>query len=263
MITIQNYVRAKSLEEAYELNQKKGTYILGGMLWLRICNIHMNTAVDLCDLGLDGIEETKDCFRICAMTTLRSLELHEGLAVYTGGAMKKAVENIVGVQFRNLATVGGSIWGRYGFSDVLTMFLSMDTYVELYHGGIIPLEQFCDMKYDRDLLVRVIIKKTPGCFAYTSMRNQSTDFPVLAMALSCIDDEYRLSVGARPGKAILLRDEKGLLKDGLTPEAIDAFAKDVAQRVPTGSNMRGSADYRSCLVETLCDRALKTMKGDR
>ena len=25
MVTIQNYVRAKSLEEAYELNQKKGT----------------------------------------------------------------------------------------------------------------------------------------------------------------------------------------------------------------------------------------------
>ena len=31
MVTIQNYVRAKSLEEAYELNQKKGNCILGAL----------------------------------------------------------------------------------------------------------------------------------------------------------------------------------------------------------------------------------------
>ena len=29
MVTIQNYVRAKSLEEAYELNQKKGRQMSG------------------------------------------------------------------------------------------------------------------------------------------------------------------------------------------------------------------------------------------
>ena len=34
-----------------------------------------------------------------------------------------------------MSTVGGSIWGRYGFSDVLTLFLAMDTWVELYKGG--------------------------------------------------------------------------------------------------------------------------------
>ena len=38
---------------------------------------------------------------------------------------------------RSMATVGGSIWGRFGFSDVLTVFLAMDSYVELYKGGIV------------------------------------------------------------------------------------------------------------------------------
>ena len=41
---------------------------------------------------------------------------------------EKSLRHIVGVQFRNCATIGGSIWGRYGFSDVLTMFLAMDTW---------------------------------------------------------------------------------------------------------------------------------------
>ena len=102
------------------------------------------------------------------------------------------------------ATVGGSIWGRFGFSDVLTVFLAMDTYVELFCGGMVPLREFVNRKQDRDILVRVIVKKRAGCFAYLSVRNQSTDFPVLACAASCIEGEYRLSVGARPARAMLL-----------------------------------------------------------
>ena len=36
MVTIQNYVRAQSIDEAYELNQKKGSCIIGGMLWTKM-----------------------------------------------------------------------------------------------------------------------------------------------------------------------------------------------------------------------------------
>ena len=134
MVTIQNYVRAGSLEEAYELNQKRTSLILGGMLWTKMQNRRIQTAIDLCDLGLDRIEENEEEFSIGAMVSLRQLELHAGLNEYTHGAVKNAVKDIVGVQFRNLATVGGSIWGRFGFSDVLTVFLAMDTYVELFCG---------------------------------------------------------------------------------------------------------------------------------
>ena len=55
---------------------------------------------------------------------------------YTHDAVKNAVKDIVGVQFRNMATIGGSIWGRFGFSDVLTVFLAMDSYVELYKAEL-------------------------------------------------------------------------------------------------------------------------------
>ena len=85
--------------------------------------------------------------------------------------MKEALRHIVGVQFRNLATVGGSIFGRYGFSDVLTMFLVMDSYVELYAGGIVPLREFSQRGYDRDVLVRMIVKKEPARFVYSSVRS--------------------------------------------------------------------------------------------
>jgi CO/xanthine dehydrogenase FAD-binding subunit len=261
MITIQKYIRAQSLEEAYTLNQNKRNRIAGGMMWLRLGKGSIGTAIDLCDLGLDKIEENEECFSIGTMVSLRALEQHEGLNKYTGGAIKNALKDIIGVQFRNMATVGGSVWGRFGFSDVLTVLLAMDTYVELYKGGVISLEDFVAMKYDSDLLVRVIIKKSPIKVVYTSMRNQRTDFPVLACAVACVGGEYRASIGARPAKALLVRDEKGLLANGINKESAKSFALHVSENTPTSSNLRGSAAYREHLARVLTERSLNELGG--
>mgnify|MGYP003486363071 CR=1 FL=1 len=76
MLTIKNYVKAESLEQAYELNQKRSAKVLGGTLWLKMGNRNVQTAIDLSNLGLDKIEETEDAFKIGAMTTLRQIEKH-------------------------------------------------------------------------------------------------------------------------------------------------------------------------------------------
>ena len=261
MIRIQNYVMAESLEQAYQLNQNKRSRIIGGMLWLKMSNIAVHTAIDLSRLGLNAIEETEEEFSIGAMTTLRQLELHEGLNAYANGAVAKAVHDIVGVQFRNMATVGGSLFGRFGFSDVLTVFLAMDAYVELYRGGIVPLETFANMEKDRDILVRLIVKKKPGCFVYQAMRNQRTDFPILTCAASKVDGEYRVVVGARPARARVLWDEKGLLSGGVNEESARAFAAFAAETLPTGGNVRGTAEYRTHLIRVLTRRTLTELEG--
>lgn len=261
MVTIQKYVKAQSIEEAYQLNQNRKNRVIGGMLWTRLGKGSINTAIDICDLGLDRIEETETEFSIGATVTLRDIECHEGLNAYTDGAVRQAVKDIVGVQFRNMATVGGSIWGRFGFSDVLTVFLAMDAYVELYKGGVISLEEFAKMPYDRDLLIRLIVKKTPMKIVYTSMRNQRTDFPVLACAVSHINGAHRASIGARPAKAMLIRDENGLLDAGISEESAAAFAEFAASTAPTASNVRASAEYRTHLIRVLTARACKKLGG--
>ena len=256
MMSIQNYVRPESLKEAYELNQKKSNRIIGGMLWLKMSNGNVSTAIDLCNLGLDTIEETADSFSIGAMVSLRTLELHEGLNAYSNNAVAKAMRDIVGVQFRNMATIGGSIFGRFGFSDVLTVFLAMDTYVELYKGGIIPLSEFASMERNRDILVRVIVKKKPGKFTYLSVRNTKTDFPVLTCSISIVDGEYNTVIGARPMKAILIKDSDGILSDGISKDSALKFSEYIARNVPVDSNIRGSARYRTHLTKVLTNRAL-------
>ena len=62
-------------------------------------------------------------------------------------------------------------------------------------------------------------------------------------------------------KATVLRDEKGLLAGGVTEESAKAFAAYVAAAVPTGSNVRGSAAYRTHLVQVLCRRAMMELGG--
>lgn len=263
MVTIQKYVRAQSLEEAYTLNQTKANRIIGGMLWLKMGSGNINTAIDLCDLGLNTIEENDEQFSIGASVTLRQLELHPGLNSYTNNAVCNAVKDIVGVQFRNLATIGGSIWGRYGFSDVLTCFMAMDSYVELYKAGLIPLKEFAYLKYDNDLIVRIKVKKAPAKFHYSSMRAQRTDFPIIACALSCIDGKYTAVIGARPHRARYVSDNENILKDGINDASAEAFAKYVADNIKTGSNSRGSAEYRTHLIKVLTQRGILSMKeGD-
>ena len=255
MMTIREYKRAESLEEAWQLNQKKQNRILGGMIWLKMETINVGTAIDLSGLRLDTIEETEEAFSIGAMVTLRQLEQHPGLQQYTQGALREAVRHIVGVQLRNLATVGGSIYSRFGFSDVLTIFLAMDCDVELYKGGIIPLREYAQRPYDRDVLVRLIVKKEKAAFYYQSVRNSQTDIPVLTCAAArTAGGEYRVVIGARPLRAVRFDfpAQTGLSAQQLAAE----LAAAVQAQTVTGSNMRGSAEYRKHLTGVLTKRAV-------
>ena len=267
MLKIKSYVKVNSLAETYELNQKKTARVLGGMVWMKMGNRAVSTAIDLSGLGLDTISENDDEFVIGCMTPLHDLETNEALNTYTHGAMKESLCHIVGVQFRNCATVGGSIYGRYGFSDVLTMFLGMDTWVELYDAGRIPLTEFVNMKKDNDILVNIIVRKEPLLTCYLSQRNTKTDFPVLTCTASVIGEEARTVIGARPARAMVVKDEKQILKNfrhmtkKQKAEAIEAFAEYAAETVPTSGNMRGSKEYRTLLVKVLTRRAWEAVGG--
>lgn len=261
MLSINQYVRAESLEQAYELNQKKNNVILGGMHWIKFQKRIIGTAIDLSDLGLDQIEETNDTFSIGAMVTLRKLELHEGLNTLSNNGVKDSVRQIVGVQFRNMATVGGSIFGRYGFSDVLTMLLALDAQVELFHRGIISLEEFAALPYDNDVLVRIIVNKEKRNSVYLSQRNTRTDFPVLTCAVCENNGDYRIAIGARPKRAVCFYDKEGILEHGITQENAAEFGTYISSQIETGSNIRGSKEYRSILAGVLTKRALLVIKN--
>lgn len=272
MFYYNQYVRAQSLDEAYELYQKKPNFVLGGMLWLKMKNKTLGTAIDLCDLGLDQIDEDENEFRIGAYATLRQIETHEALNAYTHGAIAESVRHIVGVQFRNVATVGGSIWGRFGFSDVMTIFRALGAKVQLHKAGIMDLDEFAALpRTTRDVLVSVIVPKNAKGVVYLSQRNQSTDFPVLTCAVANRSGRYVAVIGASPYMAEPVWDEDGIL-DGIADAKtdsnaaltdnsennakIDKFAEYVAEHIRFGSNIRAGAEYREIICRVLTSRAV-------
>lgn len=262
-MNIGKVVRVKSLEEAYQLNQERTNVVLGGFMWMKMGNRTIASAIDLSDLGLDAIEETGTEFRIGCMCSLRRLELHEGVEKAFPGAFREALGHIVGVQFRNGATVGGSLYGRYGFSDVLTLFLALDCDVELYQGGIVPLREFVQMKPDNDILVRVIVRKDGRKVSYLSQRISRTDFPVIAVAVSKLADTLFVSIGARPSKALLLEKTDSGLHGASSEADIAAFATWAGDQFTYASDLRGTGDYRKHLASVYVRRGVIDILGGK
>lgn len=261
MFTAKEYVIPKDLDEAYKLLMaKKTNYILGGCAWLRMGQRRMTTAIDLSACGLDFIREDEEKIEIGAMTSYRSVEKSEILQKYFNGCISDCISSIVGTQFRNTVTVGGSVWGRYGFSDFLPTLLALDTRVELYGAGVVPLEDFMKMSYrDKDIVIKVIIKKNGALESYQHFRNSDTDFPVLNLALSKSPDGCRVAVGARADRAVIAKETSDFLTsaDWSDINLLTLKAQKLIDEVHFTGNMRASAEYRRYLSKVLLQRAIE------
>lgn len=265
MITIDNYVKPATLEEAYKLNQARSSRVMGGMMWMRLGKAHVKTLIDLSGLGLDEIHDEDNVIKIGAMCTLRQVEECEALRELFGDGIAESIRHIVGVQFRNQATIGGSIYGRFGFSDVLTAFLALDTFVELYDGGTVRLSEFVNRKPDKDILLSVIVRKSKRKFRYESIRQTKTDFPVIACSVVTGmvhgKETWYFSVGARPMKAALLEKQWEIPADA-SEDMIADYARQAASEFTYGTNMRGSAEYRRHLAEVLIRREMASILAE-
>lgn len=257
MYTAQQYVKATSLQQAWELNQKRSTTLLAGGCWLRMTRRKVGTLVDLSGLGLNTIEETDEEFILGAMTTLRQLETHKALNDTFNGLFKAMTHHIVGVQFRNCATLGGSIAARFGFSDLLCAMMALDCEVELVKAGRVSLQDYAKMPYDNDVLARIYVKKNGRRPVYQTMRNAETDLPVLAVAASEQNGEVRVVVGARPTKGAIVDAKLSVNAD---EAQIKAFCDAMQSKLAFAGNMRASEAYRRHLANVLTRRCLAELQ---
>ena len=262
MLKFGTYVRVGNAAEAYELLQKnRNNKIIGGGIWMRLGSRRVATAIDLSACGLDKIEETEDEFRIGAMVTLRQLERHEAFNAMINHVFEFAVHDIVGVQLRNTATVGGSIYGRFGFSDVLCALLPLDTCVELTGAGRVPLAEFAQMGYVRDVIEHIVVKKHDYRASYEAVRKNATDFPSLNVTAAWWEGAWHVAVGARPLPATLLVGEAtGLAREIPSESELRALAEAV-QGLGYGTNLWGSAAYRRTIAAPLAIQAVRRAAG--
>lgn len=263
MFTMMNLVQPATLDEAYEiLIKSKNNTILGGCGYLRLGSKRISTGIELSKLNLDYIKEENGFVEIGAYATLRDLETSPVLGKYFNGAVADSVADLIGVQFRSTATVGASVFSKYGFSDPLTALLALDCQVELFKGGRMSLEEFLNRPYEKDILVRIFLKADGRKSVYRNFRNASCDYSILNVSVSRLDDEFRIVVGARPCTARIAKGASALISgkglESSKDEALIVEAAKLAQEeLNFGTNMRGTKEYRENLCRVMVKRAIK------
>ncbi len=260
MISIKNYEKPKSIEEAYELlKQNKKTTLIGGGAFLKLGSKQISTAIDLSEAGLNYIKESDDQITIGAMTTFHEVETNPIITSYCSGMLSESVKDIVGIQMRNMVTVGATVYSRYGFSDLITALLALNADVKLYKGGQMALEAFLENgSEESDILEEVILTKVNCIGAFKSIRKSRADYAVLNLGVTKTDKKIRISVGARPNRAILANKAmKHLEEKGIDSNSIEIASQLISDELVFGSNMRASAEYRESIAPVLFKRALE------
>jgi CO/xanthine dehydrogenase FAD-binding subunit len=258
MFVIGNLVQPETLVEAYNtLVMRKSNTLLGGCAFLKMGSKVIGTGIDLTKLNLNYIKEDEEYIEVGATTTFREIETNSVINSYFGGVLGGSVKNIIGVQFRNSVTVGASVFSKYGFSDFITALLALDTEVELYNSGRMSLEEFLSRPYEKDILTKIFIKKDLRQAAYKYLRNSISDYSILNVTVSRLDNQWRIVVGARPMCAqVATKASKILNKECITEEDIEMASKMVSEELTFGSNMRASGEYRRAISKVLVKRAV-------
>ena len=258
---INSYHTVKSLEEASNLlDANKQNAIVAGGAWMRLSSKEIETAIDLSGLGLDQIVETEDAYEIGAMATLRQVEKQAGIKKHYDGALSNALSHMMGVPIRNLATIGGSIIGKYSFSDIITPLLVMNVELEFYKKGRISLEEFLASRdRSKDVLVKVIIKKEEAKGYFKKMQKTGLDFAVVNVAISKKDGLIKIAVGARPSLAKFADEAMEFIngKKVITEEVILETAEIAGKELKFGTNSKASEEYRRNIAIAYIKRGLR------
>jgi CO/xanthine dehydrogenase FAD-binding subunit len=254
---VNEYYRASSIEDAYQkLQASPKNAILAGGLWMKKMGQSYDSLIDLSKLGLDKISETKDEVIVGSMVSQRDFEDSKIVSFLFAGAPAFAVREVMGVNFRNLATIGGSIMGRYPFSDVITGLLPYDVELEFYPAQKMSLEEYLNYKGKLNaILVAVHIKKGEGKGFFKKVKTTALDFPIVNIAVAKVNKEYRVVVGARP--MVAARSYKAM-------EYLNNGGKDFAKAAELAveelsfmDNKDASKEYRVDLAKVYVRRGLE------
>ena len=262
---INQYHKAKSLKEAYQiLSENPKNSILGGGTWLKQAGSNLNTLVDLCELNLNQIVETKESIEIGALATLHEIETNEAVKVLGEGFVSESLSNILGVGFRNVATIGGTIAGKYAFSDFITSLLTLKVKLVFFPKKEMSLEDFLKSKGKMtDILTHIIIKKSPGKGFFKKVATTTLELAILNIAVYQENNKYNISLGSRPSGAMLSHEAVEFLnkQEKITEEVLNQTAQIVLDTIKLGPTKTASKEYREILANTYVKRGIKAVSS--
>ena len=247
-----SFQRVSSLEEAYKLvKESPRNKVVGGGLWLKKGGAEVDTLIDLSLLGLNKIEDKKDYVEVGALVTQREFEQSKLVPEMA----RKAVKAIMGPGFRNVATIGGSVYGKYGFSDVITGLLGYKVDLVFYPEAVVSLLDYVNKPgfYD-GILTHVRIYKEDLKAFFKKVGITALDYPILNVAVTK-GKEYRVVVGSRPLVAARCLKAEAYLNEGGKDYA--KAAELALEELKFSDSIATEGEYRKQLALTYVRRGLE------
>lgn len=253
---VHKYVKPTSLDEAYSLlQQSPKNKIVAGGLWLKKGNAEVDTLIDLSALNLNKIEDKKDFIEIGSLVTQREIETSKIISQIGNGVINEAFKQIMGPAFRNLATIGGSIYGKYGFSDVITVLLGFKVDLVFFPENVVSLDEYISTPgFGKGILTHIRIYKSTAKSYFKKVAITALDYPILNVCVTK-DKDYRIAVGSRPLVANLALKAMNYLNQGHQDFA--EAAKLALAELKVGDSIATKSAYREQLLLTYVVRGLE------
>lgn len=259
---IHEWIRPKHIAEAYEAltREDRKAVLFGGGAWLKLTHKQIDLAIDLQDCLKSEIEIKEHMISIGAMTSLEAIATHPFLNELASGILPQACKVVMGPSVRNVATIGGTVMGKYGFSDVMPVLLAFDAILQFHKHGNVWLREFLESGIDsKDILSHILIPKNPAVGYFHSIKKTALDFAVINIAIYKTPQMDKIAVGARPQMAMRAFQAENLLDeaDVIDVAFLEEVAKQIALECKVGGNQVASQEYRFQLLQTLALRGLK------
>ncbi|MCX8095192.1 MAG: FAD binding domain-containing protein [Caldisericia bacterium] len=272
---VKEWFYPETIEETYELLKNYGSKaeIVGGgldIVWRERDDIEY--LIFLEKLPLSYIKVESDSVKIGSTTSIGKIERSEDLKNFLRGSFINSISKIATPILRNIMTLGGTIARGYGWSDILTIFMTLESKINIYNGEYlsIKLEDFIDYKKKNEKFIITEIElpffDLTYHFSYIRFTRTSADIPLINEGIllkieNGIIKKSNILIGGRPNFPIHLKNvEEFLYEKQLTEENIN-FAKELID-IPLYDDLRASKEYRLELSKVLTKRNLEKIKED-
>jgi putative selenate reductase FAD-binding subunit len=247
-----DYHRPKSLGEALPLLREARP--LAGGTFLTPRRARLQAVVDLQDLDLDGLRVEAGHLVVGAAIKLQTLVDH---GAEIPSAVVQACRHEVGLNLRNMASLGGTVVTADGRSPLATALLAAGAEAIVEPGAErLTVDAVMELRGEgmQGRLILAFLLPRLRSSAYLQVARSPMDRPVVCAAVCRVgpDEPPRVALGGMGPRPILLPVRNDNPK---------AAAQEAAKAYASAGDAWASAEYRSTVAGVLVGRLLERRKG--
>lgn len=271
---VNEYFRPETVEEAFELMQRDrdhSIFLSGGTIVALMESSRIEKIIDLKSLRLDTVSITEDEIVVGASTTVESFRKDPLIRREFGDFFYDAFSLVGSWQIRNMATIGGSIAPKLGWSDVSTCLLAAGSSLMIYgvdgYQRMLISDYFSLPAGEKPLITHAILKKDGWFTAFEKFSKATFDIATVNVGLSIRPEHGRIRAarvvcGSRPQYPARFESVEAAMVDLEINDVMPSIVRSlVYESFIGGSNMTASFEYRKHLASVLAQRAAEKLKG--